>query len=262
MPAPTIPNPAPDTRHFTIKGLDLSTMSVLEIGPLTRPIVARGAAREVAYMDHVSTDGLRKKYATERSINIDDIVEVDFVAADGRIAANLNGMTFDLIVAAHVIEHVPDFIGWIREAARVLNPGGVLALTVPDKRYSLDVLRRLSPKQEVEQAYREVATRPGLWNVADFFLNVVKADTTALWHDPESANDFAPHHTVEHLERAISDWRKGGYVDCHAWVFTPDHFKNLIEWARDKFSLPVKPLRFLDTQPGNLEFYVQLEKIG
>lgn len=38
---------------------------------------------------------------------------------------------FDRIVAAEVLEHVPDDIGAIRELVRVLRPGGSLAVSVP-----------------------------------------------------------------------------------------------------------------------------------
>ena len=39
--------------------------------------------------------------------------------------------TFDRIIAAEVLEHIPDDDGAIAELARVLKPGGTLAVTVP-----------------------------------------------------------------------------------------------------------------------------------
>ena len=39
--------------------------------------------------------------------------------------------TFDAAVLGEVLEHVPDDAGALREVARVLHPGGVLALSVP-----------------------------------------------------------------------------------------------------------------------------------
>src|SRR5947207_4268274 len=43
--------------------------------------------------------------------------------ADGR---------FDAVVSMDVIEHVPQPLPWVREALRVLKPGGVLFLTTPN----------------------------------------------------------------------------------------------------------------------------------
>nr|WP_042187009.1 class I SAM-dependent methyltransferase [Kibdelosporangium sp. MJ126-NF4]CEL17744.1 putative methyltransferase [Kibdelosporangium sp. MJ126-NF4]CTQ91032.1 putative methyltransferase [Kibdelosporangium sp. MJ126-NF4] len=39
--------------------------------------------------------------------------------------------SFDHVIAAEVFEHVPDDVTMIGEAARVLKPGGVIAVTVP-----------------------------------------------------------------------------------------------------------------------------------
>jgi SAM-dependent methyltransferase len=39
--------------------------------------------------------------------------------------------SFDRIIAAEVLEHIPDDDGAIRELARVLRPGGTMAVTVP-----------------------------------------------------------------------------------------------------------------------------------
>ncbi|HUW03361.1 MAG TPA: methyltransferase domain-containing protein [Acidimicrobiales bacterium] len=39
--------------------------------------------------------------------------------------------TFDRIIAAEVLEHIPDDDGAMAELARVLKPGGILAVTVP-----------------------------------------------------------------------------------------------------------------------------------
>lgn len=39
--------------------------------------------------------------------------------------------TFDRIIASEVMEHIPDDVGALDELARVLKPGGVIAVTVP-----------------------------------------------------------------------------------------------------------------------------------
>lgn len=39
--------------------------------------------------------------------------------------------TFDRIIAAEVLEHIPDDVGAIAELHRVLKPGGVIAVTIP-----------------------------------------------------------------------------------------------------------------------------------
>ena len=39
--------------------------------------------------------------------------------------------TFDRVICSEVLEHIPDDIGAMRELARVLRPGGTMAITVP-----------------------------------------------------------------------------------------------------------------------------------
>jgi SAM-dependent methyltransferase len=42
---------------------------------------------------------------------------------------------FDKIVLAEVLEHLVDDVGGLREVARVLKPGGLVAITVPNREY-------------------------------------------------------------------------------------------------------------------------------
>jgi len=65
---------------------------------------------------------------------------LDGEAPEGGLGAGVNGDavklpfpddTFDCIIAAEVLEHVPDDSGAMDELARVLKPGGRLAATVP-----------------------------------------------------------------------------------------------------------------------------------
>jgi SAM-dependent methyltransferase len=59
-------------------------------------------------------------------------------ATGGGVAVNGDALrlpfpdaTFDRIIASEVMEHIPDDAGAARELARVLKPGGTIAITVP-----------------------------------------------------------------------------------------------------------------------------------
>lgn len=239
-----------DLRATCLTGIDTKG-TVLEIGPLNRPIV-RG--ENVYYADHCSTPELRMKYALDPNVNSDDIVDVHFDLSSTSIeSAGRNVGGFDLVVASHVIEHVPDLAGWLRSINSALKPNGVLALVIPDKNYTFDIFRRETERWMIDDA--RGLTRPSLRQVLDHFLNVVAADTGALWKSPNAKADFRPAIGAEAIEGLISQHGSGAYIDAHCWVFTPERFASLINHAFPGFQIQIFPTRF-----GQLEFYAQLRK--
>lgn len=76
-------------------------------------------------------------------------LETYFQNANVSFDGKLNAQTFegvpneslDFILSGHVIEHLPDPIGAIRETMRVLRPGGIFLLAAPDMRRTHDHAR-------------------------------------------------------------------------------------------------------------------------
>ena len=53
------------------------------------------------------------------------------VSEDGRVPVADSSM--DVVTSTHVVEHVPDDAGYVRELARIVRPGGVIYLETPLK---------------------------------------------------------------------------------------------------------------------------------
>jgi SAM-dependent methyltransferase len=249
-----------DLRALALEGLELRNRKILEIGPLDRPVVARAADRQVFYLDHCSTEQLKAKYEGDSVIRKDRIVEIDFVSPDGSLSkAAIGDISFDCIVASHVIEHVPNLVGWLADGCAALTPGGVLALVIPDRRYTFDHFRRTTPRAWIEAAHVEDYKRPGLDQVCDHFGNVAKIESADIWAGRDVSQ--APRlHDAHTLSVAIADWSAGAYIDCHSWVFEHDGFSELIDWIAARFSINLKRRKIIAPVRGQLEFYAQLVK--
>lgn len=247
-------------RDRLLAGYDVSRLRGAEIGPLSRPIVKR-ADSEVYYIDYCTTEGLREKYATVPDAHPDRIEEVDIVWADTPLASALGDKApLDYVVASHVIEHVPDLVGWLKEMSSALKAGGRLLLIIPDKRFTFDIYRRLSSLEEISLAHEERRRIPGLRCVMDHFANAVAADTWALWNDYSQADDLKFFHGAEYLDIASEHFHTGKYIDIHCWVFTPWSFLDVMGKLTRPFGLDFELGHFLTTQEHDLEFYVQLVK--
>lgn len=246
-----------DRRTLLRTGIDL-TGTGLEIGPLTSPIVTRDESR-IAYVDHLSTEQLRDWFRPDPAVDIDTIAEVDYVWGPSRLAELLgDAASVDYVLASHVLEHVPDMAGWLREIAEVLRPGGVLNLAVPDRRFTFDIRRSPTGARDVIGAAMEGRRRPGPGIVFDHFSAHQDIDLAALWRgEPVPEVPWNYPLGMGEAEKATG----GTYVDTHCWVFSDaellDIFRVLVEVDWFDFEL----VSFTPTGVDPHEFYLSLLRV-
>lgn len=247
-------------------GLAPSEAKVLEIGPLHHPVLTKRSHR-VTYVDHATTDELRSKYASDLSLRdqIDAIVEVDLVWKEGSRLSEVAGddAPYDFVVASHVVEHVPDLIGWLEMVAEVLAPGGRLLLAVPDKRFTFDINRPLTEMADLVEAHLSEQTRPSFRQVYDFWSRIVAVDAGHAWLGDVDYSGMVRGDTDDAerdaYQRCLAYRETGGYTDVHCHVFTDGSFLDLFaRLARlDLVSFKIAALE--PTAAGTLEFFVALE---
>ncbi len=122
----------------------------LEIGALHSPTAIPAHAR-TRFVDRKPADKLREEYFELAEL---DLVEVD-VIDDGEKLGKIEDESVDYIIANHFLEHTEDPIGTIGTHLRKLKAGGVLFYAVPDKRYTFDFRRPLTPVEHMIRDHEE-----------------------------------------------------------------------------------------------------------
>jgi SAM-dependent methyltransferase len=89
-----------------------------------------------------------------RDMNVSDIRAPD-VIDDGERLATIADATRDFVVANHFLEHCEDPIAALENMLRVLKPGGVLFLAVPDKRFTFDAPRPVTTIDHLKRDHAE-----------------------------------------------------------------------------------------------------------
>jgi SAM-dependent methyltransferase len=246
-----------------LDGLQTDRLLGVEIGPLDRPIITREMGR-VLYVDHADTESLRAKYADDPGVRASAIMEIDAVwDEEGLDPLVRRHGPVDYVVASHVIEHVPDLIGWLQAAGRALSPAGEIRLVVPDKRFCFDHHRAESTLADLLAARAAGERRPPVARIADYFLHVVDVEAADVWAGrppPPPVIDAGRYRWAEGVCREVR--ASGRYQDVHCWVFTPRRFCLLLADLVAFGALELECTMFRDTERDGLEFLVGMRRCG
>jgi predicted SAM-dependent methyltransferase len=131
------------------KLIHLLSGSGIEIGALHRPVEAPHL--KVKHVDRMSREDLLKQYPELQGL---PIVQAD-VLDDAETLANIPDKSQDFVIANHVIEHMRNPIMALLNWQRVLKPGGRLFLAAPDKRYTFDKEREITPIEHILSDYND-----------------------------------------------------------------------------------------------------------
>jgi hypothetical protein len=252
-------------RRFKLLGeIDIAHQVGLEFGPLNHPLVRREEG-DIRYVDVSSTEELRKGTSEFGAYRREDFVEIDYVWSRGNFREAIGSdIEFDYALASHVIEHTPNMVAWLNDMLSVLKVGGLACFAVPDKRYTFDIMRAVTPPAIVIDNYLRQEAMPRAHHIFDHYSQVVKItgeevalawekklDPTTLprYHDDQVAFDLA-----KHAEST------GNYVEGHMYVFTPRSMLRILETVIRLGILRAEIHEFWDTAWGSFEFIFILRK--
>ncbi|WP_156387691.1 class I SAM-dependent methyltransferase [Methylobacterium sp. Leaf399] len=245
-------------------GVDPAIHMGVEIGALNNPIIAPEFGI-CEYVDYTDAANLRKQHAALPD-RVAGIVDVHHVWSGNGSLADIvgNGNRYDFAIASHVIEHVPNTLGWFRGIHEVLRAGGTFNLAIPDKRYTFDVNCPVSTIGQLIEADLLGYSKPSIRQMVDHCVHIAKIEPGDIWKNQIDPKGLAPYNgefalwIAETQAKQIA--QEGQYFDSHCWIYTPQSFLSLIRQAvlLERFDFEIT--NFLNTEPDEFEFFVSLRK--
>jgi SAM-dependent methyltransferase len=249
-----------DRYQLLTAGIEPGSQKGLEFGALNKPIVdpSRG---DVRFIDFTDTANLREQHrAVPERLNA--LVEVTYIWSGSGSLANVigTGELFDWAIASHVIEHVPNMLGWLRGIAEVLRPGAVFNLAIPDCRFTFDVDCPRSTIGEVVEADLLSYRYPSIRQAFDYCFHAKAIEPGAIWQSetdvkslPAFAGEGARRLAYGHARNILS---REEYIDSHCWIVTPLSYVSILEGlSMIGIMPPLIPTWFNSTEIGGFEFF-------
>jgi len=198
----------------------------IEIGALNAPMTVPGDVA-VRYVDRAPLDALRRQYpelADQALVSPSIIGQADDLSA-------LGADSVDFVIANHLVEHLEDPIGALREMVRVIRPGGILFMALPDPRVTFDVDRELTSAEHVIDEFRNGTKQTREDHFRDW---VAKAEPHVDWVKAAGIVG-GPDRVRQLIEMDYS-------IHFHVW--RPDTFMEFMVVASREAHLELEPVDF------------------
>ena len=187
-------------------------------------------------------DGVKCFYGDVRSEKaLEQYFEIGGSLLDGQLdAQTFSGVadsSVDCVLSAHVIEHLPDPLGAIREALRIIRPGGIFMFAIPDKRYIFDHPRPVTSWSHLLEDL-ETGGEPTRYEA---------------YHECERYLGSLPEEKID--GRVKLHMRARADVHFHTW--TTETFVHMVEWACQQFGAEL-----LHTEQVHCENIAVLRKLS
>ncbi len=193
----------------------------IEIGALHRPLeVTPGAS--VTYVDRLPVAELREHYPELADLPLTPVA----VIGNAEDLSAFDDQTLDFVIANHLLEHLEYPIRGLLEFQRVLRPGGLVYLALPDKRVTFDKKRALTTIDHLLDEHRDQAAAQ---NRRDHFLD------WAVNVDGKASGKEADDHVRYLMARDYS-------IHFHVW--RPETFLEFLFAARAQAGVELDLLQF------------------
>jgi SAM-dependent methyltransferase len=158
-----------DVSHFTPTRRRLARHLIgagVELGPGIAPFPVCESGTKVRYIDRWDP---RENQDLFPELGDATFVEPDIVADlnTDRLTA-LPDASQDFVICSHVLEHVAEPIGLVADAYRVLRPGGIALILLPDRHRTFDRDRAPTPLDHLVAEFQAGVTEVDAQHVEEF----------------------------------------------------------------------------------------------
>jgi SAM-dependent methyltransferase len=138
--------------------------------------------------------------------------------------------SLNYVASSHVLEHVANPVLALEEWCRVLRPGGVIYVVVPDKRYTWDRYRATTPVGHMLEDYEQKTTAVDPTHIDDFVDNV---DWTTF--SPSTPPELVPAKKAEAKASYCNAVQHGLEINIHFHVFEPPSIVELVSALKQRY---------------------------
>jgi hypothetical protein len=258
-------------KSLILAGITKENTRGVEIGPWSNPLAPRKEGWNTTIIDCFETEMLRTKAKQQSNSSgpgfVESIEDVDIQWKGGSLKSILEKQDIrelDYFVSSHNIEHAVDVIDYLQAAEYAIGKKGVVAMAIPDLRFTFDLFRNPSTIVDALRVYRQSSKYHDPESVLDQSLNAASNNGMACWTTSTAIQDLGfvggPTSAFEAYQKHLSD-SNPEYLDCHRWCFLPASFRLLIHDLRLMGLLNLRITRLHSAENGILgsEFVVQLK---
>jgi SAM-dependent methyltransferase len=203
--------------------------SGIEIGGAYLPIPVDPRCCKVQYVDKMTASELLALFPEVRDYSV---VEADIICdVVTKGLSPFADASQDFVIASHLIEHLPNPLGFLKDCDRVLRPDGILYLVVPEKNFTFDRDRAVTPLAHLVDDMRRDTREVDEVHMEDWLRHI---RGTAIPDDPAE-------------KQRVLRWELDRSIHVHVWAWDGmvEFLRYLIvyeklAWELCEFYLPKK----------------------